>query len=73
MIYVCSNSIPPTTTLENLRVKASAAREEVFVDVGFWGGIVPGNEVNYYLVFKLLMHTYVYNQAYTYGFPRIKL
>ncbi|XP_075969522.1 allantoinase-like [Anticarsia gemmatalis] len=37
------NSIPPTTSLENLKIKASIAREEVFVDVGFWGGVVPGN------------------------------
>ncbi|KOB77746.1 Allantoinase [Operophtera brumata] len=32
------NSIPPTTTLENLKTKASAAKENIFVDVGFWGG-----------------------------------
>ncbi|XP_059054410.1 allantoinase-like [Achroia grisella] len=38
------NSIPPTTTLENLKVKANIAKEEVYVDVGFWGGVVPGNE-----------------------------
>ncbi|CAH0604649.1 unnamed protein product [Chrysodeixis includens] len=38
------NSIPPTTTLENLKIKANMAKEEVFVDVGFWGGVVPGNE-----------------------------
>lgn len=41
------NSIPPTTTLENLKIKANIAREEIYVDVGFWGGVVPGNEVNY--------------------------
>ncbi|KAM3963520.1 allantoinase-like [Aphomia sociella] len=39
------NSIPPTTTLENLKTKASVAKEEVYVDVGFWGGVVPGNEL----------------------------
>ncbi|KAL0893835.1 hypothetical protein ABMA27_013959 [Loxostege sticticalis] len=39
------NSIPPTTTLENLRIKAAMAKEEVYVDVGFWGGVVPGNEI----------------------------
>lgn len=39
------NSIPPTTTLENLKVKANIAKEEIYVDVGFWGGVVPGNEV----------------------------
>ncbi|CAG9783698.1 unnamed protein product [Diatraea saccharalis] len=38
------NSIPPTTTLKNLKTKAAAAKEEVFVDVGFWGGVVPGNQ-----------------------------
>ncbi|CAB3236396.1 unnamed protein product [Arctia plantaginis] len=38
------NSIPPTTTLNNLKIKANIAKEEVFVDVGFWGGVVPGNE-----------------------------
>jgi allantoinase len=37
------NSIPPTTTVEHLRVKQAAARGQVVVDVGFWGGAVPGN------------------------------
>lgn len=37
------NSIPPTTTLTALRVKQDAARGAVRVDVGFWGGAVPGN------------------------------
>ncbi|XP_045785166.1 allantoinase-like [Maniola jurtina] len=39
------NSIPPTTTIENLKIKTSAAKEEAYVDVAFWGGVVPGNEV----------------------------
>ncbi|CAG9585519.1 unnamed protein product [Danaus chrysippus] len=38
------NSVPPTTSLENLKTKISAAKEEVYVDVAFWGGLVPGNE-----------------------------
>ncbi|XP_041977076.1 allantoinase-like [Aricia agestis] len=38
------NSIPPTTTLKNFRTKAFAAREEVYVDVAFWGGVIPDNE-----------------------------
>ncbi|XP_045519796.1 allantoinase-like [Pieris brassicae] len=38
------NSIPPTTTLENLNVKASSAKGNVFVDVGFWGGVIVGNQ-----------------------------
>ncbi len=37
------NSLPPTTTLDALRVKQDAARGQCFVDVGFWGGAVPGN------------------------------
>ncbi|MFD5827573.1 allantoinase AllB [Lentzea sp. NPDC060358] len=36
------NSIPPTVEVEALEVKRKAAAE-VSVDVGFWGGIVPGN------------------------------
>ncbi len=37
------NSIPPTTTVEALRTKRRTAGERVHVDVGFWGGAVPGN------------------------------
>lgn len=37
------NSIPPTTSLENFKEKLAAARGECSVDVGFWGGVVPGN------------------------------
>ncbi|GAA4101418.1 allantoinase AllB [Nocardioides kongjuensis] len=37
------NSIPPTTTVANLRAKQDAGRGQVQVDVGFWGGAVPGN------------------------------
>lgn len=37
------NSIPPTTTLENFREKLRAAEGKCSVDVGFWGGVVPGN------------------------------
>jgi allantoinase len=37
------NSIPPTTTLENFREKLAAAKAQCVVDVGFWGGVVPGN------------------------------
>nr|XP_012226895.1 PREDICTED: allantoinase, mitochondrial-like isoform X2 [Linepithema humile] len=38
------NSIPPTTTLDNLKVKARAAYAKTFVDVAFWGGVIPGNQ-----------------------------
>ena len=37
------NSIPPTTTVAALEVKRAAAEGQCFVDVGFWGGAVPGN------------------------------
>jgi allantoinase len=37
------NSIPATTTLDGLRAKLDAARGKCFVDVAFWGGVVPGN------------------------------
>ena len=37
------NSIPPTIDVGALDVKRAAAEGQVFVDVGFWGGIVPGN------------------------------
>ena len=38
------NSLPPTTTVENLNVKVSAARGQCFVDMGFYGGVIPGND-----------------------------
>jgi allantoinase len=37
------NSIPPTTTVDGLTVKRAVATGMVHVDVGFWGGAVPGN------------------------------
>lgn len=37
------NSIPPTTTAAGLSAKLAAANGNCFVDVGFWGGVVPGN------------------------------
>src|SRR2546421_10499622 len=37
------NSVPATTTLAGLKTKLAAAHEQCFVDVGFWGGVVPGN------------------------------
>jgi allantoinase len=37
------NSIPPTTTLAGFETKLETARNGCFVDVGFWGGVVPGN------------------------------
>src|SRR5687768_17515782 len=37
------NSIPATTTVDALRAKRNAAAGRCHVDVGFWGGVVPGN------------------------------
>jgi allantoinase len=37
------NSIPATTTVEALDVKRRAAEGRCHIDVGFWGGVVPGN------------------------------
>jgi allantoinase len=37
------NSIPATTTVEALQAKRRAAVGKCFVDVGFWGGLVPGH------------------------------
>ncbi len=37
------NSIPPTTTVRGLHAKVEAARNQCWVDIGFWGGVVPGN------------------------------
>src|SRR5437773_9259661 len=37
------NSVPVTTTLEAFEAKLEAARNKLHIDVGFWGGVVPGN------------------------------
>ena len=37
------NSLPPTVTVDALRIKRAAASGQCFVDVGFWGGAIPGN------------------------------
>ncbi|MFE3993605.1 allantoinase AllB [Streptomyces goshikiensis] len=37
------NSLPPTTTVDHLRVKQDVARAKAHVDVGFWGGALPDN------------------------------
>lgn len=37
------NSIPATTTIDAFQTKLAATREKLHVDVGFWGGVVPGN------------------------------
>jgi allantoinase len=37
------NAIPPTTTVAGFKEKIAAAQGKCWVDVGFYGGIVPGN------------------------------
>ncbi len=37
------NSLPPTTTPDALASKRAAAASQIHVDVGFWGGLVPGD------------------------------
>lgn len=37
------NSIPSTTTVAALQIKKQAATGQCSIDVGFWGGAVPGN------------------------------
>jgi allantoinase len=37
------NSIPPTVEVAALEAKRKAAEPQAYVDVGFWGGAIPGN------------------------------
>ncbi|BCI53243.1 allantoinase [Mycolicibacterium litorale] len=37
------NSIPPTVNVEALDAKRKAASGKLHIDVGFWGGAIPGN------------------------------
>ncbi|MFI7599589.1 allantoinase AllB [Actinoplanes sp. NPDC049681] len=37
------NSLPPTVNAEALEIKQAAATGQIHVDVGFWGGAIPGN------------------------------
>jgi allantoinase len=38
------NCIPVTTTEDALDRKVDATHDKLHVDVGFWGGVIPGNE-----------------------------
>jgi allantoinase len=46
------NSIPPTTTEAGLEAKLAAAGGHCWVDVAFWGGVVPGNTEELKLLFN---------------------
>ncbi|XP_040204858.1 allantoinase, mitochondrial-like isoform X1 [Rana temporaria] len=39
------NSLPPTTSVTNFRTKLQAAKGQCYVDVAFWGGVIPDNQV----------------------------
>ena len=43
LIEMPLNSIPATTTASAFREKLAAAAGKLWVDTGFWGGVVPGN------------------------------
>nr|XP_034585194.1 LOW QUALITY PROTEIN: endonuclease MutS2-like [Setaria viridis] len=40
------NNFPSTVSEETLKLKLEAARDKLYVDVGFWGGLVPENAFN---------------------------
>lgn len=40
------NNFPSTTSEETLKLKIKAAEGRIYVDVGFWGGLVPENAFN---------------------------
>eukprot|EP00898_Chlorokybus_atmophyticus_P000661 jgi/Chlat1/1596/Chrsp124S01856 len=48
------NSVPVTTTPEAFQLKLDAAKGNIYVDTGFWGGLVPDNAENATLLESLL-------------------
>ncbi len=38
------NSSPVTTTANNFQLKLDATKNKLFINCGFWGGVIPGNE-----------------------------
>ncbi|XP_071726508.1 allantoinase-like isoform X2 [Rutidosis leptorrhynchoides] len=48
------NSFPSTVSEETLQLKIEAAKGRIFVDVGFWGGLVPENAFNATVLENLL-------------------
>jgi allantoinase len=45
MIEMPLNASPVTTTKNNFELKLSAAKNKLQVNCGFWGGVIPGNEL----------------------------
>lgn len=37
------NSIPATVNAEALQIKRAVAKDQAYIDIGFWGGAIPGN------------------------------
>ncbi len=52
LIEMPLNSIPATTTAAGFREKTAAAAGQLCVDVGFWGGVVPGNAAEIRLLWE---------------------
>lgn len=48
------NSVPSTVSEETLNLKIKAAKDRIYVDVGFWGGLVPENALNTTALERLL-------------------
>ena len=46
LIEMPLNSIPATTSLTAFHDKVAAAQDKCWVDVGFWGGVVPATFLN---------------------------
>ncbi|CAE6456646.1 unnamed protein product [Rhizoctonia solani] len=40
------NSSPPTTTVGNFNAKLESAKDRCWTDIGYWGGVVPGNSAD---------------------------
>ncbi|KAK7412332.1 hypothetical protein VNO78_03786 [Psophocarpus tetragonolobus] len=40
------NNYPTTVSKETLKLKLDAAEDKIYVDVGFWGGLIPENALN---------------------------
>ncbi|XP_027358934.1 allantoinase isoform X2 [Abrus precatorius] len=40
------NNYPTTVSKETLKLKLEAAEDKIYVDAGFWGGLVPENALN---------------------------
>ncbi|KAJ8490274.1 hypothetical protein OPV22_011995 [Ensete ventricosum] len=49
------NSFPSTVSKETLKMKVEAAQKKIYVDVGFWGGLVPDNAFNISMLEGLLL------------------